>query len=109
LAVAVGNWQKKKKRGNEETEKRKNMGSGNLFASEGIEMRLSETMKILALVHCRGLIYQALSQTIHPLGLMNQTPTSESIYFLLSILIADSGIFIDRIRKQNYNRIVCGF
>jgi hypothetical protein len=30
-----------------------------------------------AITYCRGLIYQARSGAIHPLGLMNQTPTSK--------------------------------
>jgi hypothetical protein len=44
-------------------------------------------MKMLTLVHCRGLIYQALSQAIHPLGLMNQTPTIESSHYLFFFVV----------------------
>ncbi|MGD2089419.1 MAG: hypothetical protein PVH61_24810 [Candidatus Aminicenantes bacterium] len=36
-------------------------------------------MLLLYQIYCRGLIYQALAQAIHPLGLMNQTPTIELI------------------------------
>jgi hypothetical protein len=48
---------------------------------DGVHRR-PETMRIMLSIsyfYCRGLIYQALAQAIHPLGLMNQTPTIEFI------------------------------
>jgi hypothetical protein len=42
-------------------------------------------MKMLLLVNGRGLIYQALSQAIHPLGLMNQTPTSRPFALITAL------------------------
>jgi len=40
---------------------------------------------MMTLVYCRGLIYQALSHAIHPLGLMNQTPTSRSFALITAL------------------------
>jgi len=53
--------------------------------------RCPETMRIMLSIsqfYCRGLIYQALLQAIHPLGLMNQTPTIEFILRRAAIFIA---------------------
>ncbi|MGD2087987.1 MAG: hypothetical protein PVH61_17545 [Candidatus Aminicenantes bacterium] len=64
--------------------------------------RRMKIMLSISQFYCRGLIYQALTQAIHPLGLMNQTVKHLRSNLCLFFLRAPSRVFVVYIHSTSH-------